>query len=225
MPAELSFVASEEKGEVDAILIRPKKPVAVLILAHGAGANLRHVHMTNIAEALAVVGIATLRFNFPYMQQGKPRTDNIPTCVQTFASAIRLTRNKVRHLPMYIGGHSFGGRMSSHYMAETADDRVSGLVYFSFPLHNAKKPDTKRADHLPTILKPMLFLSGTRDGLADLSLLKPIVQTLDNGKLHELDTADHSFKILKRTRQSSEDVYTEASRVTADWMTKIIPKE
>jgi len=225
MPAELSFVASEEKGEVDAILIRPKKPVAVLILAHGAGANLRHVHMTNIAEALAVVGIATLRFNFPYMQQGKPRTDNIPTCVQTFASAIRLTRNKVRHLPMYIGGHSFGGRMSSHYMAETADDRVSGLVYFSFPLHNAKKPATKRADHLPTILKPMLFLSGTRDGLADLSLLKPIVQTLDNGKLHELDTADHSFKILKRTRQSSEDVYTEASRVTADWMTKIIPKE
>jgi predicted alpha/beta-hydrolase family hydrolase len=222
---ELSFVASEEKGYVDAVLIKPKKPVAVLVLAHGAGANLRHAHMTNIAEALAAVGIATLRFNFPYMQQGKPRTDNIPTCIETFTNAIRLTRKKIRSVPLFIGGHSFGGRMSSHYMAETADDRVTGLLYFSFPLHNAKKPATKRADHLPTIQKPMLFLSGTRDGLADLSLLKPIVQTLVNGQLHELDTADHSFKILKRTRQAAEDVYTEAARVTADWMTKIILKE
>lgn len=225
MTAALSFVVNEEKGEVDALLIKPKKPVAILVFAHGAGANFRHAHMTNIAESMAAFGIATLRFNFPYMQQGKPRTDNIPTCIETFTNAIRLTRNKVRNLPLYIGGHSFGGRMSSHYIAETADARVSGLVYFSFPLHNAKKPDTRRADHLPTIQKPMLFLSGTRDALADLSLLKPIVQTLDNGKLHELDTADHSFKILKRTRQAAEDVYTEAARVTADWITKITPKE
>lgn len=225
MTAALSFVVNEEKGEVDALLIKPKKPVAILVLAHGAGANLRHAHMSNIAESLAAVGIATLRFNFPYMQLGKPRTDNIPTCIETFSNAIQLTRNKVRNLPLYIGGHSFGGRMSSHYMAETADDRVAGLVYFSFPLHNAKKLEIKRADHLPTINKPMLFLSGTRDGLADLSLLKPIVQTLVNGQLHELDTADHSFKILKRTRQAAEDVYTEATRVTADWMTKIILKE
>lgn len=225
MTAALSFVVNEEKGEVDALLIKQKKPVAILVLAHGAGANLRHAHMGNIAESLAAVGIATLRFNFPYMQLGKPRTDNIPTCIETFSNAIRLARNKVRNLPLYIGGHSFGGRMSSHYMAEIADDRVAGLVYFSFPLHNAKKLEIKRADHLPTINKPMLFLSGTRDALADLALLKPIVQTLDNGKLHELDTADHSFKILKRTRQAAEDVYTEAARVTADWMTQIIPKE
>jgi len=225
MTSELTFVASEEKGEVDAILIKPRKPLAVLVLAHGAGANLRHAHMTNIAEALAEASIATLRFNFPYMQQGKPRTDNIPTCIETFTHAIRLTRNKVRSAPLFIGGHSFGGRMSSHYMAETADDRVTGLIYFSFPLHNAKQPATKRADHLPAIQRPMLFLSGTRDTLADLSFLKPIVQTLYNGQLHELDTADHGFKILKRTRISKEDVTTEAARITADWMTTIILKE
>ena len=177
--------------------------------------------MSNIAEALSAAGIATLRFNFPYMQQGKPRTDNIPTCVETFRNAVDFGRNKVRRVPLFIGGHSFGGRMSSHYAAETGDKRVAGLIYFSFPLHNAKKPTTSRADHLAAIKKPMLFLSGTRDGLADLSLIKPIVKKLANGHLHELDTADHGFKILKRSRQSKEDVYSEASRVAADWITTV----
>ena len=215
---ELSFDAGSDKGMVDALLLKPRAPTAVMVLAHGAGANLRHHHMTNIAEGLLANDIATLRFNFPYMQQGKPRTDNLPTCIEAFSAAIKLVKSKVRKAPLYLGGHSFGGRMASHYAAETQDERLQGLIFFSFPLHNAKKPEIKRAAHLESISVPMLFLSGTRDGLADLALLKPIIGNLANTTLHPLETADRSFKILKRTRKSTEDIYTEATRVAASWI-------
>lgn len=220
---ELSFDVGSDKGSVDALLLKPRAPRALMVLAHGAGANFRHHHMTSIAEGLLANNIATLRFNFPYMQQGKPRTDNVAVCIEAFSNAIKLARSKVRKAPLYLGGHSFGGRMASHYAAETQDNRLGGLIFFSFPLHNAKKPEIKRAAHLDSITVPMLFLSGTRDALADLSLLNPIVSDLQNATLHPLETGDHSYKILKRTRESTEDIYTEATRVAASWISSINP--
>ena len=194
---------------------------SLLILAHGAGAPCNHPHMNAIAEALADVGIGTLRFNFPFMEEGRRRVDKTEVCLDAFDDILKLAREKAPAARLFIGGHSFGGRMSTHYMAERNADDIQGLMLFSFPLHVAKKPDTKRALHLPEIDKPMLFLSGTRDALAEPELLEATIGKLANARLHWLETADHSFKILKRTRTSTEDVYAEAARVSNDWVTSL----
>lgn len=218
-PVELSFKATDAKGEVDALLLQARNPFAILVLGHGAGANMRHIHMESIANGLAEVHVSTLRFNFPFMQAGGGRTDPIETCLETIQGALALARES-SNSPMFLGGHSFGGRMASHYAATRTSD-LRGLVYFSFPLHPARKPDTRRADHLPDVRVPQLFLSGTRDALAELELLTGVVSGLVGAELHTLDTADHGFKVLKRSRTSAEDVYSEASRVASAFMGRV----
>ena len=197
-----------------------------MLLAHGAGANLEHEHMQRIAESLAVEGIATLRFNFPYMQAGKRRTDTIPVCLEAIDTALQVLIDTNLGCPILLAGHSFGGRMMSHYVAtKTAENThmsnhpgIDALVYFSFPLHPSGKPDTKRADHMSLITLPQIFLSGTRDKLAEKKLLKQTVSGMQAAKIHWLDTADHGFKILKRTRTSPESVYHESARIIHDWL-------
>lgn len=220
MSAEkLQFTASSEKGPVTALLDLNTEARALIVLAHGAGADIHHHHIQSIANALNKRNLATLRFNFPYMESGGKRTDSKEVCIETFDNALELAHSKARGLPVFIGGHSFGGRMSSHYYSERADlDSCRGLVYYSFPLHPSKKPDSKRAAHLYAIDLPMLFLSGTRDSLADAGLLNAVVARIPRARLHWLETADHGFKILKRTRRSVENVYDEAARVTADFV-------
>jgi predicted alpha/beta-hydrolase family hydrolase len=157
------------------------------------------------------------------MESGGGRTDNLPNCMATIEGALGLSANLNSDIPTLLAGHSFGGRMSSHFAAKYTDDpRVAGLIYFSFPLHPSGKPDIKRANHLPDIQVPQLFLSGDRDKLAELELLTPVIERLDLARLHLIETADHSFKILKRTRESSEDVYAEAARIASDFVEKIV---
>jgi uncharacterized protein len=214
---ELKFIATPEKGEVSAILTNPEKASHLLILGHGASSNIRTPLMTAIAEALAAENIATFRYNFPYSENGRGR-DGKDVCTATIRSAVAAARKAVPGLPILAGGHSFSGRMTSTAASESPLDGVAGLVFFSFPLHPAGEPDTKRADHLNVIKIPMLFLSGTRDALADLNLLTPVITRLGKpATLHLLDTADHSFKILKRTRKSGEDVFAEIARVVCEW--------
>ncbi|MBO6555740.1 MAG: alpha/beta fold hydrolase [Pseudomonadales bacterium] len=203
------------------IIHLPGNADSLLILAHGAGAPCSHPHMNAIAGALADVGIGTLRFNFPFMDEGRRRVDKIEVCLDAFDEILKHARENTSAASLFIGGHSFGGRMSTHYMAERNAPDIQGLMLFSFPLHVAKKPDTKRALHLPDIERPLLFLSGTRDALAEPDLLEPTVGKLSNAKLHWLETADHSFKILKRTRTSTENVYAEAARVSNEWITSL----
>jgi predicted alpha/beta-hydrolase family hydrolase len=221
----LQFTATNEKGTVSALLSRPDDSRALIVMAHGAGANMLHQHMQSIASALEHQGLATLRFNFPYMEAGGKRTDSKAVCIETISGAVNLANELASDLPLFLGGHSFGGRMSSHAIDEgdvsgQAFDRCRGLIYFSFPLHASKKPDIKRADHLYSIKMPMLFLSGTRDSLAEQELLEDVTHKTPNAELHWLDTADHGFKILKRSRQSTEDVYQEAARITASFVDK-----
>jgi predicted alpha/beta-hydrolase family hydrolase len=221
----LQITATAEKGPVSARLSRPDDSRALIVLAHGAGANMLHQHMQSITSALERQGLATLRFNFPYMEAGGKRTDSKPVCIEAISNAVDLANTLASDLPLFLGGHSFGGRMSSHAIDERNAygeifDRCRGLIYFSFPLHPSKKPDIKRADHLYSIKIPMLFLSGTRDSLADSELLEDVSHRIPNAELHWLDTADHGFKILKRSRQSAEDVYQEAARVTASFVDK-----
>ena len=191
----------------------------ILVLAHGAGANLTHQHMTAIADALAEEEIGTLRFNFPFMEEGRRRVDAKNVCLESITCALDQACKLAPEAQHYLAGHSFGGRMSSHLMAETNDPRCQGLVFFSFPLHVSKKPDVKRAAHLCDIKVPMLFVSGDRDTLAEKPLLEEVTGRLASTSLHWLETADHSFKILKRTRQNPLDVYSEAAMVVSNWLT------
>lgn len=216
---ELKFTATAEKGEVSALLMQPENATHLLVLGHGASSNMRTPMLTTIAERLAEQQIATFRYNFPYSEKGGGRNSQA-TCTETIRSAVKAAQDAAPDLPVFAGGHSFSGRMTSTAESEEPLD-VKGLIFFSFPLHPAGAPDTKRADHLFNIKIPMLFLSGTRDALAELDLLEPVVKKLGtNATLHLLDTADHSFKILKRTRTSSEDVIAEAARVAREWLDK-----
>ncbi len=215
---DLSFTATPDKGEVSALLMRPEGATHLLVLGHGASTNMRHATLQSIAEAMAERGIATFRYNFPYSEHGTFRN---PTgvCVETIRNAVRAAHKAAPDLALLAGGHSFGGRMTTTAQSEEPLDNVKGLVLFSFPLHLAGRPDTKRAEHLKQIEIPMLFLSGSRDELATRDLLEPTINGLGKrASLHLIDTANHSYKILKKTRTSDEDVFAEMARVLQNWI-------
>lgn len=215
---EITFLATPEKGDVSASLMRPDNATHILVFGHGASTNMRHRTLQTIAENLATQNIATFRYNFPYSEKGSGR-DSPKTCVATIRSAVATAHKEAPDLKMLAGGHSFGGRMTTTAASEAPLENVIGLVLSSFPLHTPGVPDTKRAEHLSNVTVPMLFLSGTRDTLADLDLLKGVVKKLGKrATLHLLDTADHSYKILKKTRKSDEDVFVEMARGVREWI-------
>jgi uncharacterized protein len=214
---EMKFLATPERGEVSALLIRPAEASHLLVVGHGASTNMRHATLQTIAERMAEAGVATFRYNFPYMEYGKGR-DSQEVCTATVRSAIAAAHKSAPDLQLLAGGHSFGGRMTSTAASESPLDGVGGLVFFAFPLHQPGKPETKRADHLSGVTVPMLFLSGTRDELAYLELLQSVCRKLgERATLHQLDTADHGFRILKRSRKSEEDVFVEMARIVREW--------
>jgi len=215
------FIATSEKGEVTSLLIRPDNARSLLVLGHGASADLRHRTLQIIAERLAETHIATFRYNYPYMERGGGGRDSQEVTLATIHSAVTAARRATPDLPLVAGGHSFGGRMTSLAQSLSPLDEVRGLIFFSFPLHPAGKPGIERAAHLKKINLPMLFLSGTRDDLAELSLLKPVCESLgDSATLSMLDTANHGYAIQKRSRQSDEDIFTEMARVVSAWITE-----
>jgi len=219
---ELKFLATPEKGGVSAILMRPAKATHLLVLGHGAGADMRSASMQNIAENLATRGIATFRYNFPFKEYGRGGVDSPKTAMATVRSAVAEARRLEPKLTLLAGGHSFGGRMTTTAQSESPLDGAKGLVLFSFPLHAPNRPDNSRAEHLNSVKIPMLFLSGTRDALNDLELFRPVIKKLGKrATLHLLDTADHSYKVLKKTRTSPEDVFAEMARVTAEWISRV----
>ena len=184
---------------------------AAVVLAHGAGAGMNHRNMQAIADAFELRGIATLRFEFPFMEAGRKRVDSQAVAVSRIAEAYAAAE-ALTTLPLWIGGHSFGGRMASHAVLDK-ELAPRGLIFCSFPLHAPGKPGIERARHLSSIACPMLFLSGTRDALAQPGELEQVVGTLPSAKLHWLDTADHGYRVLKRQRSGSEDVFEEMARV------------
>ena len=215
------FLASTEKGEVSSLLMRPAHADWLVVLGHGASSNMRHATLETIAQRLMDVGIGTFRYNFPYAESGGGRNSN-KVCMETVRAAVAAAHQAAGNLKILAGGHSFSGRMTSLATSIQPLAHVRGLVLFGFPLHPAGKPATDRAEHLRDVRVPMLFLSGTRDKLAETTLLKPVCQQLGRrAKLHLLDTADHSFKILKRTRASDEDVFAEMARVVKKWATAL----
>jgi hypothetical protein len=218
---EMKFLATPEKGEVSALLLRPADASHLLVLGHGASTNMRHRILQTIADRLADAAIATFRYNFPYMERGRG-FDSPKVCTATVRSAVSAAHKAAPDLPRLAGGHSFGGRMTSTAASESPLDGVHGLVFFAFPLHQPGKPDIKRAEHLRGVSVPMLFLSGTRDQLAAPELLESVCRSLgDRTTLHPLDTADHGFRTLKRSRNTGEDVFVEMARTVREWASKL----
>ncbi len=213
----------EGGGEVSALLSRPANARRLLVLAHGAGAGMSHPFMENLAGELANVGVATLRYQFPYMEQRRRVPDSPALLTATVGAAVRAAAQAAPGLPLLAGGKSMGGRMTSQAAAQHPLDGVRGLVFFGFPLHPPNRPGTKRGDHLAKVTAPMLFLQGTRDTLADLSLLRPICAQLGSrGTLHVIETADHSFHVLKRSGRSDAKAFQELAETVASWADGIV---
>jgi uncharacterized protein len=208
----------ESAGEVSALLLRPDNPRWLLIFAHGAGAGMRHSFMESLSSELAASQIATLRYQFPYMEKRSGRPDSPAILTATVAAAVSAGSEAAPGLPLLAGGKSMGGRMTSQAAAQNLLPDVSGLVFFGFPLHPPGSPSTKRADHLTKVPMPMLFLQGTRDTLADLKLLRPVVKKLGElATLHIIESADHGFHVLKSSGKTDAAVLAELAQTTADW--------
>ena len=185
-------------GELDAMLLRPAEARALLLLAHGAGAGMRHAFMQAIASALAARGVATLRFQFPWMQRAEKRLDATPLLHDAVRAAFVEAIQCAEGLPLFAGGKSLGGRMTSQVAARGELSAARGLVFLGFPLHPAGKPGTERAAHLRDVAQPMLFAQGTRDALADLTLLRPVLAELGaRARLQIEDDADHAFHVRR----------------------------
>ncbi|MGX1318735.1 putative alpha/beta-hydrolase family hydrolase [Bradyrhizobium sp. USDA 377] len=209
----------ERSGTVSAILTLPAHARACYVLAHGAGADMRHSFMEKTAEGLAERGIATLRFNFPYMEEKKGRPDQPAVAHAAIRAAVAEAARRCPGLKLVAGGKSFGGRMTSQAQSKAALPDVKGLAFLGFPLHADKKPSSERAEHLAGIAIPMLFLQGTRDGLADLSYLKPVVEKLGpKAMLHEVEGGDHSFAVLKKSGRTNDEALTEVLDTLAAWI-------
>jgi len=225
----LTVRVSDSGGDVEALLLRPGDARWLLVLlAHGAGAGMHHPFMESLARELAACRVASLRYQFPYMQQRRKRPDAPAMLTATVRAAVIAASEAASDLPLLAGGKSLGGRMTSLAFAEErtatkADTTpVRGVVFFGFPLHPPGRPGTQRAEHLARVQVPMLFLQGTRDTLADLALIRPVCAKLaPRATLYVVDTADHSFHVLKRSGKIDADVLRELARTVASWADSI----
>jgi len=208
---------------ISGLLLRPQRANACLVLAHGAGAGMDHPFMATLAADLAASGMATLRFQFPYMEKGGKRPDPPTLCHAALRAAVTTAHELAPSLPLFAGGKSFGGRMISQAQAETPLPNVLGLVFFGFPLHPARQPSISRAAHLSRVQIPMLFLQGTRDALADLPLIKPLVDRLGgSATIALLEDADHSFHVPIRTGRTDAQVRKEMVAAFATWADSVL---
>jgi uncharacterized protein len=215
---DLHIDVGDRVGQVSGILLRPPDAWATYVVAHGAGAGMRHAFLEAIAESLARHGIATLRYQFPYTESGGRRPDPPGVLQATVRAAVAKARELTPELPLVAGGKSLGGRMTSNAAAHNPLAGVLGLVFLGFPLHPPKQPGESRADHLRAVELPMLFLQGTRDALAELDLITSVCKRLGpSATLHLVEGADHSFAVLKRSGRSEAEVMEELALSVAEW--------
>jgi uncharacterized protein len=210
-------------GDVSGLLLRPEGARLVYVLAHGAGAGMRHPFLESIAQRLAERGVATLRYQFPYMERRASRPDPPAVAAATVRAAVAEAARAAPGLPLVAGGRSFGGRMTSTAQAGEPLPGVRGLVFLGFPLHPPGRPGDQRAEHLAAVQVPMLFLQGTRDDFADLKLLKPVVKRLgERATLHLVEGGDHSFHVLKKSGRTDTDVMGELVGAIVEWTSRLV---
>jgi uncharacterized protein len=218
-PESRRTIAVTRTEAVSGLLLAPARAEACLVLAHGAGAGMAHPFMAAAAAELAERGVATLRYQFPYMERGSKRPDSPKVAQATVRAAVDEAHRLFARLPLFAGGKSFGGRMTSQAQAALPLPGVLGLAFLGFPLHPAGKPSLERARHLFEVRTPMLFLQGTRDALAEPELLAKVVMDLgDRATLRTIDGADHSFHVPARSGRTDRQVRTEVFDTLTDWI-------
>ena len=204
------------------MLIKPDNAHTLYVLGHGAGADMNHHFMEDVSRELAEQRVGTLRYNFPYMGAGGKRPDPPAVLENAVRKAIQEGFEAAEGRTLIAGGKSMGGRMTSQALAKKPDPRVKGIAFLGFPLHQPGKPSTERAVHLGQVQVPMLFIQGTRDNLANLEMMQEVVASLGTmATLHIIDTADHSFGVLKRSGKTKEDVYREIATTVSAWATSL----
>ena len=208
----LSLTVSPEIGKVSAELITPTDPICVMTFAHGAGAGMNHEFMVKVSQLLAEKNIATLRFNFPFMENKKGRPDSPAVAHKTIEAAIKKAQTLFDSIPVFASGKSFGGRMSSQYLATQPAVDVKGIIFYGFPLQQSGKPSIDRAEHLKSVTVPMLFLQGSRDELASYDLVEKVCATLPLATLVKIEGANHAFKAGK------QDIITVLVEATRSWI-------
>ena len=219
-PQKLAVTAGTST-RVAALLTLPPQPRACFIFAHGAGAGMTHAFMAAVADGLAERSVATLRYQFPYMEKGSKRPDPPAVAHAAVRGAVAAAAEHCRGMPLIAGGKSFGARMTSQAQAKAPLDGVKGLAFLGFPLHPAGRPSSDRADHLADVEIPMLFLQGTQDKLAELDLLKPVVRKLGaRATLHLVEGADHSFHVPKRSGRNDGELMAEVLDTFAAWIAR-----
>jgi uncharacterized protein len=207
---------------MDHLLDSPPNPTACYVFAHGAGAGMRHTFMAAIARGLFERGIATFRYQFPYMEQGSKRPDSPKVAHAAVRAAVAAAAKQLPGVPLFAGGKSFGGRMTTQAQAEEPLPHVKGIILVGFPLHPAGKPSIERAAHLSKVTVPMLFLQGTRDTLAELELIRDVTGKLGrNATLHIVEGGDHSFHVLVKSGRTDPEVRDELLDVMSGWMSKL----
>ena len=207
---------------MNVIVEMPPQAMALLVLAHGAGAGMAHPFMTSLAKALAGEGIGTLRYQFPYMDAGKKRPDPPKVLTAAVAAAVAEARARQPKLPLFAGGKSMGSRMTTTAAAEGKIPEIRGIVCYGFPLHPAKELATSRAAHLAKVEIPTLFLQGTRDDLADLELMRGVVSSLKSHmRMHVVEGADHGFGILKSSGRTAAAVLSELAAETRRFIASV----
>jgi predicted alpha/beta-hydrolase family hydrolase len=222
MPTEAITIALPDGETVSGLWQRPAAAKACLVLAHGAGAGMTHRSMSGVADGLDALGVAVLRYQFPYMEKGRKRVDAPPAAHAAVRAAVAEAGARADGLPLFAGGRSFGGRMTSQAQAKEPLAGVRGLVFFAFPLHPAGKPSIDRAEHLHEIALPMLFLQGANDALAELRLLQDVVTNLgDRATLALADDADHAFHVPAKTRRSDAQVLADLLQRAVAWMAEV----
>jgi predicted alpha/beta-hydrolase family hydrolase len=213
----LKLKISPSIGHVSAEYLVPEASKCLMTLAHGAGAGMNHAFMTTLAASLSEVGIATLRFNFPFTEHKKGRPDSPAVAHQTIAAAITHAHESFPLLPLFAAGKSFGGRMTSQYLSGTSRPEVKGIVFYGFPLHPAGKPSTERAEHLHQVKVDMLFLQGTKDELAAWDLIESVCLSLPKARLVRIEGANHMFKAGK------QDLLPLLTNATQNWLEEQLP--
>ena len=220
---DLQVNISSDIGQVSALLMLPPDAWLLCILAHGAGAGMRHRFLESVSAALADRGIGTLRYQFPYMEAGGRRPDPPRVLQATVRAAAAKAAEMASGLPLIAGGKSLGGRMTSAAAAATPLPGVRGLVFLGFPLHPPGQPGTSRADHLDRVDIPMLFIQGTRDEFARLDLITDVTEELEpNATLHMVDDGDHSFGVLKRSGRAPAEVLSEITEAIEQWSRAVV---
>jgi predicted alpha/beta-hydrolase family hydrolase len=219
---KLKFRISDKAGEVSALWLRPEGARALLVFAHGAGAGMQHKFMEEVAQKLARRAIATLRYQFPYMEKGSKRPDSEALLTEAVRAAVAAAKKHAGGLPILAGGKSMGGRMTSLAAAKAPLDSVCGLIFLGFPLHAPGRSSAERGKHLAQVTVPMFFLQGSRDSFTDLKLFKPLCNRLgERAELFVIDGGDHSFHMLKSSGRADDEVLEEVAKNIESWVSRV----